>query len=386
MSLAIEYAVFGILMVGNLGLGLYFAFFKRIANLTTDELFLGSRTLKVLPLAISSFASLASSTGIVGFIGHFYAYGFHFSWGAVTCLIVLPVSVFVIIPVLFKLKLTSIFEFVQLPMYLATETTVCALFCSQSHGAVAIFAASVAISTVFQAQLIWCTLAIGLTGTLYTALGGLRGVVWTDCVQAFLSLVAPATIIIKVVVDSYGGTKKLTPLSELNTSVYFLDTSLDFTKDENLWACLIAIVGFHLYFLCLEQMLVQRSMSCRSLKEAQRTSYSGILLMVFFHILRSFTALALIYWYRNCDPLLTGEITKVDQILPFYVSQHLSEFPGFSGIFLAGVVSASTSTVSSAINSIAAVLYVDVISHHFAMTERRAATFTRVMGMYESLC
>ncbi|KAG0429143.1 hypothetical protein HPB47_023925, partial [Ixodes persulcatus] len=210
--------------------------------------------------------------------------------------------------------------------------------------------------------------------------GGLRGVVWTDCVQAFLSLVAPATIIIKVVVDSYGGTKKLAPLSELNPSVYFLDTSLDFTKDENLWACLIAIMGFHLYFLCLEQMLVQRSMSCRSLKEAQRTSYSGILLMVFFHILRSFTALALIYWYRNCDPLLTGEITKVDQILPFYVSQHLSEFPGFSGIFLAGVVSASTSTVSSAINSIAAVLYVDVVSHHFAMTERRAATFTRVLA------
>ncbi|KAM7303638.1 hypothetical protein ISCGN_013583 [Ixodes scapularis] len=250
----------------------------------------------------------------------------------------------------------------------------------QSQGAVAIFAASVAISTVFQTQLIWSTLAIGLTGTLYTALGGLRGVVWTDCVQAFLSLVAPATIIIKVVVDSYGGTKKLAPLSELKPSVYFLDTSLDFTKDENLWACLIAIMGFHLYFLCLEQMLIQRSMSCKSLKEAQRTSYSGILLMVFFHILRSFTALALIYWYRNCDPLLTGEITKVDQILPFYVSQHLSGFPGFSGIFLAGVVSASTSTVSSAINSIAAVLYVDVISHHFAMTERRAATFTRVMA------
>ncbi|CAN7939728.1 unnamed protein product, partial [Ixodes hexagonus] len=67
----------------------------------------------------------------------------------------------------------------------------------QSNGAVAIFAASVSISTIFQIQLIWCTLAIGLTGTLYTALGGLRGVVWTDCVQAFLALVAPATIIVK---------------------------------------------------------------------------------------------------------------------------------------------------------------------------------------------
>lgn len=110
MSTLVEYAVFGILMLCNLGLGLYFALFKRVANQTTDELFLGSRTLKVLPLAISSFASLASSTGIVGFIGHYYAYGFHFSWGAVAAILVLPVSVYVIIPALFKLKVTSIFE------------------------------------------------------------------------------------------------------------------------------------------------------------------------------------------------------------------------------------------------------------------------------------
>ncbi|CAN7992673.1 unnamed protein product [Ixodes hexagonus] len=110
MSPAIEYAVFGILMFGNLGLGLYYAFFNRAANMTTDEMFLGSRTLRVVPLAISSFASLASATGIVGFIGHFYAYGFHFAWVAVAGVIVLPTSVYVIIPVLFKLKITSIFQ------------------------------------------------------------------------------------------------------------------------------------------------------------------------------------------------------------------------------------------------------------------------------------
>ncbi|CAN7947157.1 unnamed protein product, partial [Ixodes hexagonus] len=110
MSLAIEYAVFGILMFGNLGLGLYYAFFKRVEKMTTNEMFLGSRTLRVLPLAISSFASLASATGIVGFIGHFYAYGFHLAWGAVATISMVPISVYVIIPVLFKLKITSVFE------------------------------------------------------------------------------------------------------------------------------------------------------------------------------------------------------------------------------------------------------------------------------------
>ncbi|CAN7939729.1 unnamed protein product, partial [Ixodes hexagonus] len=110
MSPAIEYAVFGTLMIGNLGLGLYYAFFSRVASMTTNEMFLGSRTLRVVPLAISSFASLTSSTGIVAFIGHYYAYGFHFAWGAAAAIIVLPISVYVIIPVLFKFKVTSIFE------------------------------------------------------------------------------------------------------------------------------------------------------------------------------------------------------------------------------------------------------------------------------------
>ncbi|KAM7303636.1 hypothetical protein ISCGN_013581 [Ixodes scapularis] len=213
-----------------------------------------------------------------------------------------------------------------------------------------------------------------------SSMGGLRGVVWTDCVQAFLTLVAPATIIIKIIIDSYGGTRKLEPLRSLQPSVYFFDVSFDLKKDENVWACVIGLLGYNVYFLALEQMVVQRSMACRNISDAQRTATTGIFLMVFYHILRAFTALALIYWYRNCDPLLSGAITKVDQLLPFYVSEHLTEFPGFSGIFLAGIVSASTSTVSSAINSEAAVLYVDVLSRHFSMTELWATRFTRAMA------
>ncbi|CAN7990176.1 unnamed protein product, partial [Ixodes pacificus] len=70
-------------------------------------------------------------------------------------------------------------------------------FLMQSNGAVSIFAASVAVSTIFQVRFLWCALAIGLTGTFYTALGGLRGVVWTDCMQAVLSILAPVTVIVK---------------------------------------------------------------------------------------------------------------------------------------------------------------------------------------------
>ncbi|CAN7992886.1 unnamed protein product, partial [Ixodes hexagonus] len=77
--------------------------------------------------------------------------------------------------------------------------TACGLyfFISQTVGAVALFAASVAISTLFHVSLLWSTVAIGIAGTVYTALGGLRGVVWTDCMQAVLILMAPVTVVVK---------------------------------------------------------------------------------------------------------------------------------------------------------------------------------------------
>ncbi|CAN7992854.1 unnamed protein product, partial [Ixodes hexagonus] len=102
--------------------------------------------------------------------------------------------------------------------------------------------------------------------------------------------------------------------------------------------------------------------------------------MVLFHLVRGFAAVALVYWYRNCDPLTTGAITRVDELLPFYVSRHLTMFPGLCGLFLAGVVSASTSTVSSAINSSAAVFYVDIVSPRFTMTDQQAILVTRCIG------
>ncbi|CAN7990170.1 unnamed protein product, partial [Ixodes pacificus] len=164
------------------------------------EIFLGSRTLKTIPLAFSTFASIISSASIVAFTGHFYAYGFHFAWCGVAALIVLPVSNFVIIPVLYRLKVTSIFqtEIVYIYFILIFNDNFCYFFLmQQSNGAVTIFAASVAVSTVFQVPILWCALTIGFVGTFYTALGGLRGVVWTDCMQAVLSIMAPVTIIIK---------------------------------------------------------------------------------------------------------------------------------------------------------------------------------------------
>ncbi|KAH7937416.1 hypothetical protein HPB49_011990 [Dermacentor silvarum] len=114
MVRVVEYVVFGAFMACNLSLGLYFSFRKTNAGVgtraTTAEVFLGNRLLKTIPLAASAVASLFSSTGLVGFPAHYYAYGWHMAWAYVMPLVFVPLSTHVFVPVLYRLRLTSIFE------------------------------------------------------------------------------------------------------------------------------------------------------------------------------------------------------------------------------------------------------------------------------------
>ncbi|KAL1468899.1 hypothetical protein MTO96_041180 [Rhipicephalus appendiculatus] len=112
-----EYIIFGALMAGNLSLGLYFSFRKTCTgtgtSTTATEVFLGSRLLRTIPLAASSVASLISSTALVGFPAHYYAYGWHTSWCYVMPLVFVPLSTHVFVPVLYRLQITSIFEVIM---------------------------------------------------------------------------------------------------------------------------------------------------------------------------------------------------------------------------------------------------------------------------------
>ncbi|KAL1431970.1 hypothetical protein MTO96_013723 [Rhipicephalus appendiculatus] len=73
-------------------------------------MFLGSRALRSFPLAASFVASAISSVTLVGFTGHFYAYGFHLMWHGLNTLAMAPVVAFLFLPVFYGLRVTSVFE------------------------------------------------------------------------------------------------------------------------------------------------------------------------------------------------------------------------------------------------------------------------------------
>ncbi|XP_077491824.1 sodium-coupled monocarboxylate transporter 2-like [Amblyomma americanum] len=391
MVRTMEYVIFGVLVAVNLLFGLCYSLTKRVSSpgvaATEAEVFLGSRALKMIPLAASAVASLYSSTGLVGFPAHFYAYGWHVIWCGITPLLFFPLATRVFVPLLYDLRVTSIFEYLRLRFNRAISLTACAIyiFLTQSVAAISIFVASLTLVTVFKASLFWSNIAIGLSGTLYTVLGGLRGVVWTDCMQFLVILIAPTTFVAKVLVDSFSSNSTVQPLGDLNIKEYIGDLSFDLTSDENVWACLWGSSALSIYRMCLDQMVVQRLLASRTLKDAQRAAViSSVLLMVMYVVSLSMGA-ALTIWYRGCDPGMQGAIRSIDQIVPYYLSTELIRIPGLVSMFMAGVVCAATSTVSSTINSQATILYVDVIAHGYTKADEHVLLITRCAALFLGL-
>ena len=59
--------------------------------------------------------------------------------------------------------------------------------------------------------------------------------------------------------------------------------------------------------------------------------------------------------YADCDPITAGQVRQKDQMLPLHVLHVAGDIPGLPGLFMAGVFSGSLSTISSGLNSLAAI-------------------------------
>ncbi|KAL3195984.1 hypothetical protein MRX96_001744 [Rhipicephalus microplus] len=172
--------VFGILTVAGYVVGFYFSFTRscRIEKSAVDgsgveqEAFLGGRTLPSYALAVSVVASTANAVSIVGFVGHYFAHGFHFMWPGAAIPLAAAVAATVMVPLLYRLRVASVFQYLRMRFDNKVGTTACIVFfiLSQILGAVGVYSSAIAVSTMFPIPMMYSSIAIGLAGTIYTAL------------------------------------------------------------------------------------------------------------------------------------------------------------------------------------------------------------------------
>ena len=93
-------------------------------------------------------------------------------------------------------------------------------------------------------------------------------------------------------------------------------------------------------------------------------------------------------YYFDCDPISLRQVQKKDQIFPLFVMQVMGDWPGVPGLFVAGVFSGALSTVSSGLNSLAAVCLRDFIQSgcNIKLTEAKATFVTKMLAVAFGIC
>ena len=195
-------------------------------------------------------------------------------------------------------------------------------------------------------------LILGFLTVIYTYKGGMKAVVWTELLQAgiYISGGIGAVIILGHLVPGGWSAIWSSAAAAGKTKIVSFYPGLD--RPHTIWAGLIGGAFLAMASHGTDQLIVQRLMSSRSLRDAQRAIIgSGFVVFCQFFL---FLSIGLGLWAFYHGQLFPA----TDQIFPTFILEHMP--PGLVGLIVAAIVAATMSTHSGAINSLAAATTHDI--------------------------
>ncbi|XP_022090137.1 sodium-coupled monocarboxylate transporter 1-like [Acanthaster planci] len=358
-----DYVVFGCMLLISLSIGIYYGCTGGKQR-TTAEFLLADRSMNPIPVAMSMVASFISAITFLGTPAEVYINGSMF-WVFSLCfpMVALVVSR-LFIPVFFRLNVTSVNEYLELRFNkaLRVSAAVTYFFNMVFYMGIVIYAPALAFNAVTNVSLWGSVLAMGLVCTLYTTIGGMKAVLWTDVFQTcvmfggFLAVIIEGTIRV-------GGLGNVWQIAEEGGRIDFWNFNFDPTIRHTFWAIVIGGTFSRTSSFAVDQSQVQRYLATGSIKRANISLCLAVFGMAFVLTISCLSGVVMYSYYadKQCDPFTSGKVSQTDQLIPYFIIELFGRIPGLPGFFTSAVFSAALSTVSSGLNALAAVTAEDLV-------------------------
>lgn len=357
----------------------------------TEDFFLGNRRMPWLAIGLSIMATLLSSLTYVGLTGEVVKNGIA---AFMMQLAVLPAALLVIplfIPFFMRLRFTSAYEYLEHRFDYRTRLLGGGLFLLLRLGwiSMVMYTGSLALATMTGWNLYVVILVLGISATIYTCLGGLEGVVWTDVLQALMLFGGAAAIVLYVWRDTGEGPlawwRAAGEHSQAHAKVEWF--SLDPMKRITLGTALIAGFFWQICTHCSDQVVLQRYAATPSLAAARKSYIANVVSVLSITSLLLVSGLALLHFYvRHPELLPTGAkpVEVGDKLMPHFFAHQLPL--GFGGLILANFLCDAMQTLVAGVNSVTAVASQDLLEHSrlrksqdFAHTNRGRLVTARIL-------
>lgn len=356
----IDYAVIGFYAVGLILL----AISATRQTGSPREYFLASRAARWPTVGLSLLASNISSTTLVGLAGAAYLSGIsvhNYEWMAG---VVLVIFVVIMLPTLLASGVYTMPELLERRYDRPTRLYFAALtlflnFAVDAAGT--LYAGAFLIQLLYPDTSLWIIVGgLALAAGIYTAVGGMRAVLYTEVMQALI-LLAGSAVIAVAAFDHAGGWSTIVaavPPEKLSLIRPLGDPVLP-------WLGLLTgvpILGF--YFWCTNQFMVQRVLAARDLNHGRwGCLFAGLLKLPVLYLMVLPGTAAL---------LIAPELDRADLVYPTLVFDLIPA--GFLGIVIAGFLAAAMSSLAATFNAAATIVTIDFVRPAFPEISDRALT------------
>ncbi len=348
-------------------IGSYFALLFVISLLTgknssNDTFYRGNRNSQWYVVAFGMLGASLSGVTFISVPGWVQTTGFTYMQMVMGYFFGYLVIAQILLPVYYKLKLTSIYEYLETRFGKNTYKAGASFFLlSRLIGASfrLFLMASVLQLTIFSHYNIPFYLTVIVTISLiwlYTFRGGIKTIIWTDTIQTFLLLAALVLTITELI------SQLNMPLSEIFTSLKE-DTSTrmfvfdDWVSKQNFFKQFLSGVFITIVMTGLDQDMMQKNLTCRNLNDAQKNvRWYGFAFIPVNFLFLSLGALLLLYASKQGIALPE----KTDDIYPMIATGGFLS-PYIAVIFMLGLIAAAYSSADSALTSLTTSFTVDIL-------------------------
>ena len=363
------------------GIGIYFSRRQK----STNDYFKGGGRIPWWAAGLSLFGTALSAITFMAIPSKAYATNWSYVLFNIGILFVAPIIVFVFIPFFRKLNITTAYEYLEI-RFNAFVRVICSMafiIFQVGRMGVVLFLPSIALNVVTGLDIFLCIGIMGVCSILYTMIGGIEAVVWTDAIQVIILLGGAIFAVIYISCSLPGGLGKTIDIAVANGKFNLGTTNFDL-KDATMWTVIIAACFTHLTTYGTDQSMVQRYLTTSSMKEAQKSVWTNAILTIPATLIFFFIGTALYAYYKIYPENLSISIPNGDAIFPWYIFTQLPT--GIVGLLISGIFAAAMSTLSGSMNSAATAYIVDIYSRFLHKGEsgnelRAARMATCVIGI-----
>jgi SSS family solute:Na+ symporter len=358
-----------------IGMGVYYTRKCR----TSDQFMVAGRSIPAWAAGLAVMSAYTSSISYIATPGKAFDSNWHPFIFSICILPVVWVVCKYAVAYYRKSQLISVYSFLEERLGSWSRVYAAIAFVLYMIGRVAVilYLASLLLSTFVPWNIGFVIIVIGLITIVYTLLGGMEAVIWTDVMQSVIMIVGIFFVAVSLTRHVFSGAEPLIQSAFDANKFSFGSWDLSLSS-RTIWVMIIYGITENLRSLLADQNYVQKYCSVPTERDAKRSVWIAMLIYIPLTAIFLYIGTTLFAFYSQGDELVRAGIDKGDKVFPYFIATQVPA--GLKGLIIAAIIAAAMSTVDSALNCSATVLMLDVYKRYVKPTvsEKSSMTFLRV--------